>query len=121
MSQIDEVLQSITNDPKFVNEVKELVDDILEDGKIDMSDIPDMITLVVECYNNFSKFHVKYEQLPRLFTKLTQHIANEMNLIPDNQKKTYNKHIKTAINLVMLQPKVKKCCNKTFSFLKCRK
>lgn len=111
-------VNALIDDEKFLNLIKENIDNITEDGKITVGDIPEILTIVTECYNNMSKFKLTYEELPDVLIELTNYIIEHFELIPDDEEEEFKKMIDTAVKLVMLQPKIKKGCLKLWSKIK---
>ena len=120
-SPIDKAISTLCSDENFLNDAKESIKDILSDGKIDISDIPELILLVVNTYNNRGDISLTYNELPDLIHGVTQHFLDQENLIPEDKKDDFEKIMKAAIKLVLVQPKIKNCCKKTFGCLPCFK
>ena len=114
---VQNVIDNLINDDNFQGKVNNLIDEIMKDHKIDFSDTPKIILLVVETYNNTKSIKLKKDQIPRLVKGVTQHILDDKHLIPDDQKDTFANMIQVAVELVMVQPKIKNC----FSALPCFK
>ena len=63
---VKEIAEQILKDPEFVDDIKESLDKILKDGKIDMSDVPEVILLVTLGYNKSKKFNRPHLKKPKI-------------------------------------------------------
>ena len=112
--QIQLAVKTLVEDTNFTMKLEELINEIMKDGKIDFSDTPQLILLVVESYNNVKNVKLLYNQIPLLVKGVTSHILENKNLIPENKKENFDKMIETAVKLVMVQPRVKRFCFNKF-------
>jgi len=116
---VDNCVDLLVKDPEFNKNLDSYISTIMKDGKIDFSDVPELVQLITECYNNFSQFKLSYNELPEFIQKVTKYILDNKNVLPQDKKEEFEKMINVAIKLVMTQPKVKSCIKKTFSCLPC--
>ena len=114
-------LQALIEDKELLNNIESSLQDIMKDGKVSASDIPDIFNIVIECTENLGKFNLTYNELPEILDELINYILNHFDLIPEDEKDDFQKMINTAIKLVMLQPKIKKGCLKFWNKLNCCK
>jgi len=105
---MEEIFNIIIQDKKFLENVKSSVNNIMIDGKVDMSDIPEIILLITTTINTFNNLNINENILPELIKKI-------FDFIVPNKNPEFDKIINSAIKLVMFQPiiqkEVKKCCN----------
>jgi hypothetical protein len=99
----------VLHDEKLKNSVTQRIDSIMSDGKIDSSDIPDILSIVVECTDNFGKLNLSYSELIEVLEEVIMYILEHHKLIPDDKKEEFRKMIQGSIKLVLLQPKIKSC------------
>ncbi len=122
---MSEVLHSATRklieDPVFLKIVETKLKSIMEDGKINKNDIPDIIILIVYCTNNLKKFNVSYSELSEILEETIFYLLNHFDVIPDNSKDEIKEMTHTMIQLVMLQPKVKNCLFSLWNKIRCKK
>lgn len=114
---LSNVAKILIKNPKFIKTVEGNIKFIMKDGKVDIHDIPEIISIVTESYNNISKIKLTYEQLPEILSEIIDFIFTKYDVIPDDQEEKFKKMIDMVIKLVMLQPKVKKGCMKVKNFL----
>lgn len=118
---VSKFLQSLIEDKELLDNIEDSLKDIMKDGKVTSSDIPDIFNIVISCTDNLGKFNLTYDELPEILEELVNYILNHFNLIPDEEEEDFQKMINTAIKLVMLQPKIKKGCLKLWNKLNCCK
>ena len=105
---MEDIFNVIIQDKKFLENVKSSVNNIMLDGKVDISDVPEIILLITTTINTFNNLNINESMLPELIKKIFDFIVPNKN--PD-----FDKIVNSAIKLVMFQPiiqkEVKKCCN----------
>ena len=60
---VDKIVAELTNDPKFLSRVDESVKKMLQDGKLDSSDVPELVFLIMDTYNTVGNVRVSKELL----------------------------------------------------------
>lgn len=118
MISVEEVFKILSIDVNFITHITTSINNIMKDGKVDHHDIPEIILLLFNAYNDICHFHLSYEDLPILIKQLYCFIINKHNLLTDDKKDIFEKLVDTSIKLVMTQPKVKKQVFSFFSFCK---
>ncbi len=103
------VATKILHDTYLRQTITNGVQTIMKDGKIDSSDIPEIMLIIMECTNNLEKFNLTYNQIVEVLEEVILFILEEQNVIPDDKKEDIYKMIRTSIKLVLLQPKLKSC------------
>ena len=103
-------VDSLVNREEFKTKLNTHLNNIMKDGKITLSDLPDLILFLVECYNNISSEKLSLNDIPIFIRRLVTYIISENNIIPDEQEKAFLNLVEVAIKLVMVQPKIKKFC-----------
>lgn len=107
-----QIMSTLIEDKKLLDAIEISIKDIMKDGKINVSDIPDIFNIVIECSENLGKFNLTYNELPEILNDLINYILNRYDLIPEEEEEEFQKMINIAIKLVILQPKIKKGCLK---------
>ena len=103
-------LQKLINDPIFMKIIETKLNSIMSDNKIDKTDIPDIIVLIIYCTNNLKKLNIKYKKLPIVLEELIVYLLDYFNVIPDEQHYEFIKIIQNMIKLIMFKPKNKYFC-----------
>jgi hypothetical protein len=109
-SKLDTIINSLVKDEDFKKNVTNTLKKIMKDDKIDQKDLPDIIFLVIDSYNKLNSTKLNLNDIPQFIRRVVRIILDEKNLIPDEQEEIFLNMVETAIKLVMIQPKVKKCC-----------
>ena len=113
---VRDVFVILSNDKLFIKRLEKSLKNIMHDGKIDYNDIPELIYIITDAYNQLSKFELTYEELPILIKLIYNFLIQKYNFIPDDKKPEFEKLVDSALKLVMMQPKIKaavsNCLNK---------
>ena len=114
---LSNVARILVDDPKFIKTVEGNIKFIMKDGKVDAYDIPEIMTIVTECYNNLGRIKVTYEELPEILGEIVDYIFTKYDLVPDEEEEKFKNMIDTVITLIMLQPKIRKGCIKAKNWI----
>ncbi len=114
---LSNIARILVDDEKFIKTVEGNIKFIMSDGKVDAYDIPEIMAIVTECYNNLSSIKVTYEELPDILREIVDYIFTKYAVVPDKQEEKFKKMIDNVITLIMLQPKIKKGCLKAKNWL----
>jgi hypothetical protein len=109
---LSNIAKILVEDDKFFKTIEGNIKYIMKDGKVDAYDIPEIMTIVTECYNNLGRIKVSYEELPDILREIIDFIFEKYQIVPDEQEEKFKNMIDTVIKLIMLQPKIKKGCLK---------
>jgi hypothetical protein len=112
--------RKIIEDPIFLKIIEIKLNSIMEDGKIDKKDIPDIMILVLYCTNNLKKFNLTYNELSEVLEETLLYLLNHFKVIPEEQKYDFTLMTKTMVNLVMFKPKIKSCLFSCWNKLLCK-
>ena len=88
---LSNIAKILVNNPKFLKTIEGNIKFIMKDGKVDAYDIPEIMTIVTECYNNLGKIKVTYEELPNVLREIVDYIFGIIN-------KQYEDHIVVNTN-----------------------
>ena len=113
--------QKLIDDPTFLKIVETKIKSIMNDGKIDKKDIPEIVVLIVYCTNNLKKFNLSANELGEVLEDTIMYLLLHYNVIPDDKKEEFKAMTNSMISLVMMQPRVKSCFNSIINFILCRK
>ena len=121
MSEIlHKATKKLIDDPIFLKIMQTKITSIMNDGKIDKKDIPDIVVLVVYCTNNLKKFNLNADILGEVLEDTIMYLLNHFKVIPENNSSEFRIMTKSIIDLVMMQPKFKSCLNSIINFILCR-
>jgi hypothetical protein len=99
------VSDKIINDPIFKESVINSLKNITADDVIDQHDIPEMVIMVIEIYNNIGKFKIQKEDFVTIMTDVLCKIIDEYKLVKDDQKINIKKLISSALRLATMKIK----------------
>ena len=116
---IKDIADIMLADKTFKDNILKALKQITADGKIDKSDIPIVVGLVLDNYNSFAEYHVSKEQVGEVLGYICSKILHDQKLIPDAQVNSIEKLISNSVYLVLTNPLVEnlqsKCCKSMFS------
>lgn len=116
---LSNITKILLDDDKFLKTLEGQIKYIMHDGKVDTKDIPEVMIILTECYNNLGKIKVTNDELPDLFHEIIYYVINKYNLLPDDEVNEFMNMIEMGIKLIMIKPIVRKGCSKFWS--KCKK
>ena len=97
----------ILDDPLFIDKVGQSIKNILNDGRVDESDIPEFIFLIMEAYNSLPEARLSKEEMPVFISCIFNYLVEKYNLIPLEQRDKYEKMVVSSIKLVLMMPQFK--------------
>ena len=117
---IKKLISVVVDDPEFVKRMEAYIKDVLQDGKVDVQDVPELTVMIMDIYNSVdtSKLLDKDQlstELPEFLKTVFDIITSKHNLIPDDKKEMMDKMIISTIKLAIVVPKFKESC--CFSFV----
>jgi len=113
-------VEALVDDPSFVESIEDNIKNIMEDGKVTVADMPEIIEMATNCYNNLSKVHLTYEELPDVLIEIINYILDKYELVPEEEEEEIMKMVNMGVKLIMLTPKVKKCCISVWNKMSCK-
>ena len=102
------IFSKIVNDKAFVDRVDTGIKNIMKDGKVDFTDIPEIIFIITDTFNSLDSFKLKQDELLSLFEMLYTHLNNLYNIVPEDKQDEFKGLVESSLKLVMLKPKIKK-------------
>ena len=118
---LEVLFKVITTDSDFLKKVKDSVDKIKKDGKVDQYDVPEIVFVISETINSRASFQITRELLPALIKMLYNFIVDTYKLVPEDKKAEIERLVDSSLRLLMLQPMVTEGLNRCFAFLPCCK
>ena len=119
--QITAAVDALTADEKFLAKVKASVDKILKDGKVDQSDIPELVFIISETVSTLGSHDLTVDMVPLVIKMVYKFIVDKYNLVPEEKKADFERIVDSSLRLLMFQPNVRKGLNSCFAFLTCSK
>ena len=116
---VEKVVTELTNDPKFLSRVDESVKKMLEDGKLDSSDVPELVFLIMNTYNAVGNVRVSRELLGDFVKQVFKFIVEKYKLLPQDKMEEYESMIVSSVKLVLLTPSVDSFVAKLKKIFKC--
>jgi hypothetical protein len=116
---VEKIVAELTNDPKFLSRVDESVKKMLQDGKLDSSDVPELVFLIMDTYNTVGNVRVSKELLTEFVKQVFKFIVEKYKLLPQDKMAEYESMLVSSVKLVLLTPSVDSLIEKLKKFFKC--
>ena len=103
---VNEMVKLILDDPIFITKVENSIKSIVKDNKVDQSDIPEFVFLIMEAYNSLPKAKLTKEEIPEFISCVYNYLVDKYNLIPEEERSKYESLIVSSIKLVLMNPQL---------------
>jgi hypothetical protein len=103
---VSKIVGELTNDPKFLARVDESVKKMLADGKLDSTDIPEIVYLIMDAYNTIGSVTVSKEDLGIFVKLIFTFLVDKYKLLPSDKLPEYESMLMSSVKLVLLTPHV---------------
>jgi hypothetical protein len=112
---VQDVFNILLADPKFISRLEDSIKNIMKDGKVDQYDVPEIVFIITDAYNQMSSLRLSSDDLPKLFKMIYSFIIEKLNLIPEDKKPEFERLVDSALKLVMMQPIVNQVVTSCFA------
>lgn len=103
----EEIVNQLIEDPRFVQEIKLGINDILADGKIDAVDIPTFVMVLTIAMEHVGELKIKQENIPEVLVLVTNKIVDKFNLMPEEKRDEFERGLKASLKLLFFHPRIK--------------
>ena len=110
---VNEMVKLIIDDPIFITKVENSIKSIVKDNKVEQSDIPEFVFLIMEAYNSLPKAKLTKEEIPQFISCVYNYF------IPEEERAKHESLIASSIKLVLMTPQLKIQTNHKFHCLIC--
>lgn len=107
------MVKLILDDPIFITKVENSIKSIVKDNKVEQSDIPEFVFLIMEAYNSLPKAKLTKEEIPEFISYVYNYF------IPEEERPKYETLVASSIKLVLMTPQLKITSNRKFRCLIC--
>ena len=116
---IEKAFLSIKTNKKFLDTIAASVQSLLKDGKITLSEVPELILCISDAVNTSGSFEVGNDLIAPLIKKLFNFVVENYNLMSAETLAEADKTIDIAVRLLTTTPVVKKAVNDCYSYFCC--
>ena len=121
MSKLAEnIVRELLDDDIFVNECKVELMEIMKDKKFDLSDLPEVMSLVVLVVEKYDTFNVDSNDIVEVFRLLIVELLKKYDIIEEANPEI-NKMLESCLKLLVLKVKTKSFWRKLCDLCKCCK
>ena len=110
---VNKMVKLILDDPIFITKVENSIKSIVKDNKVEQSDIPEFVFLIMEAYNSLPKAKLTKEEIPEFISCVYNYF------IPEEERAKHESLIASSIKLVLMTPQLKIQTNHKFHCLIC--
>jgi len=103
----EEIVNKLIEDPRFVQEIKLGIHDILADGKIDAADIPTFVMVLTIAMEHIDELKIRQDNIPEVLMLVTNKIIEKFNLIPEDKRNEFERGLKASLKLLFFSPRIK--------------
>jgi len=111
----EEIVNQLIENPRFVQEIKLGINDILADGKIDAADIPTFVMVLTIAMEHVDELKIKQENIPEVLIMVTNKIVEKFNLIPEDKRDEFERGLKASLKLLFFSPRIRGMVTSCFS------
>ena len=114
-----DMVKLILDNPIFIDKIETSVKSIIKDNKVEQTDIPEFVFLIMEAYNSLPKAKLTKEEIPEFISCVYNYLVDKYNLISNEEKNKYETLVASSIKLVLMTPQLKITTNHKFHCLIC--
>ena len=118
MSLVEDIVNKILKNEEFKKNCKDNILAILKDGKLDSTDTPYILTIIVDIYNNTDDFKITKDKVEDVLKLLLMKLLGELNLLNDENKEITEKLIESSLKLLTKKIKQSKMIDKFMKWIK---
>ena len=115
----NDMVKLILDDPIFIDKIETSVKSIIKDNKVEQTDIPKFVFLIMEAYNSLPKAKLTKKEIPEFISCVYNYLVDKYNLIPNEEKNKYENLVVSSIKLVLMTHQLKFSTNHKFHCLIC--
>jgi hypothetical protein len=115
----NDMVKLILDDPIFIDKIETSVKSIIKDNKVEQTDIPEFVFLIMEAYNSLPKAKLTKKEIPEFISCVYNYLVDKYNLIPNEEKNKYENLVVSSIKLVLMTHQLKFSTNHKFHCLIC--
>lgn len=111
---VEKIVKELLDDDEFIYECRKEIEEIFTDKKIDIDDIPDILSLIIIVSQKYYLFfNITNEDIYEIFSILIIEILKRFKILQKDDPKI-NKLIQSSLKLIVLHVNIKK--KKCFCF-----
>lgn len=112
---IEKIIIELLDDDAFVYECRKKIEEIFSDHKIQIDDIPEILSLIIIVSQKYYLFiDITEEDIYEIFSILIIQLFKKFKILQDDNEPKINRVIQSSLQLLVFQVKVKKskfsCC-----------
>ena len=105
---IEQLIKQLLDDDEFVLECRIQIEEMYKDKKIDINDIPEILSLIVILSQKYYLFtNITQQDIYEIFLTLIVELFKKFNIFEEDDPKI-NMMIESCLKLLVLQIKIKK-------------
>ena len=101
-TKLERLSNLLVDDVDFCQKVIHDIESIKKDGKIDTSDVPHMINIIIICINERDNIELTPDEVPEFITLVVRLLLHKFNVIEENEYEQIDKIVETCIELAIV-------------------
>ena len=115
---VEKIANEILDNKEFREDCKQNITNVLQDGKVDSSDAPYILSLVVDILNGYPEIEITPKKVEGVLRVVVMRLLDELQLLNDENRDQIEKLLSSALKLLVttlkqksLWSKLCKCCS----------
>jgi hypothetical protein len=104
----EDIIERLVKNPEFVDNMKKNIKEIMKDGKIDISDVPEIVLVITDCVEALNNINISKNNLPIVIKGTVLHVIKENKLVKDDDLPLVEKYIDVALKMLTYKLKAVK-------------
>jgi hypothetical protein len=104
----EDIIERLVKNPEFVDNLKKNIKEIMKDGKIDISDVPEIVLIITDCVEALNNINISKNNLPIVIKGTVLHVVKENKLVKEEDFPLVEKYIDIALKMLTYKLKAVK-------------
>jgi hypothetical protein len=104
----EDIIETLVKNPEFVDNLKKNVKEIMKDGKLDLTDVPELVLIITDCVEALNNINISKNNLPIVIKGTVLHVVKENKLVGENDLPLVEKYIDVALKMLSYKLKAVK-------------
>ena len=116
---VEKIAKEILDNKEFREDCKSNIKNILKDGKVDSSDAPYILSMVVDILNEYPEINITPKKVEGVLRVVIMRLLEELSLINEDNRNEIEKLLSSALKLLVTTLKQKSLWSKLCKSCSC--